>query len=143
MTVPGASAAIDDYSDNSVSLFAWQGEANGDGSYTAAMTLPAVAVGTARFLATGQAQERRIIDLLNYRFALQANTAIDAANAAANGVDWDWANRMSVPIANVSREFSVDGSLVNARRQIVADDKCNACHGPEYIMGRNSPLSGK
>ena len=129
LTIPGAGPTIDDYSDQSTSLHAWQGTDNGDGSYTAVLTLPAQAVGTARFLTSGQAQERRITDIVLYRLAQNNGIVIDAANADANGVDWDWANRVRVPITNLVRDFSVDGSTLVTRRQPVSDALCNDCHG--------------
>jgi OmcA/MtrC family decaheme c-type cytochrome len=129
LTMPGATASVDDFSDHSVSLFAWQGADNGDGSYTATLSVPAEAVGTARFLSSGQAQERKITNLLAYNSAKELNTVITESNAAENGVDWDWNNRVRVPISNGARDFSVDGSPLKERRNVVADAKCNACHG--------------
>jgi len=129
LTLAGASSNIDEYTDHSSSTYAWLGTDNGDGTYTTTLTVPASAVGAARLLSNGQAQERRVIDFLDYRLAIEAGTEINAGSATANGVDWDWANQVRVPVANVHRDFSVDGSVLNARRTVVSDAKCNACHG--------------
>lgn len=129
LTIEGANAGVDDYSDHSASVYAWLGTDNGDGSYTASLSVPAEAMGTARLISSGQAQERRVTDLLDYRLGLELGVDIDAGNAVTYGIDWDWNNRVRVPIKNASHEFSVDGSTLNARRVVVSDSKCNACHG--------------
>ncbi|MDH5613209.1 MAG: OmcA/MtrC family decaheme c-type cytochrome [Gammaproteobacteria bacterium] len=126
LTVNGVA---DDYTDHSATTYAWQGTDNADGTYTTTLTVPAEAKGTARLLSSGQAQERKIINYLLYSQALDNYVEITAANAAANGVDWDWANRVRVPVTNVHKDFSVDGSVLNERRVVVDDAKCNSCHG--------------
>ena len=129
LTIEGAGAGVDDYSDHSASVYAWLGSDNGDGTYTAILSLPAEAIATARLISSGQAQERRVTDILDYRLGLELGIEIDAGNAATYGVDWDWNNRVRVPIINAYREFAVDGSTINARRKVVSNNKCNACHG--------------
>lgn len=129
LDLPGASAGVDDYTNHSTSIYAWQGTPNGDGSYTVVLQVPAEARGTARLLSSGQAQERRVTDVLAYRRALSSGVEITQGNAVANGVDWDWANRIRVPVQNAFSEFSVDDSPLNPRRVVVSDAKCNSCHG--------------
>jgi OmcA/MtrC family decaheme c-type cytochrome len=128
LTLPSANPGIDDYSNRDASVYAWMGTPNDDGSYTATLQVPAEALGTARLLSSGQAQERKVVDVVAYRNALAAGVEITAGNAAANGVEWDWDQRVRVPVINAVQDFSVDGSALNARRVVVADAKCNDCH---------------
>jgi OmcA/MtrC family decaheme c-type cytochrome len=41
------------------------------------------------------------------------------------------------PLKNVVKNFSVDGKPIEARRQVVSLDKCNACHTRLEAHGRN------
>lgn len=129
LTLEGATPGIDDYTDHSPEVYAWMGTPNGDGSYTASLTVPEAARGTARLISSGQAQERRITDPFRYRRAQRSGVAVTEVNAAQAGLDWAWANRVRVPVGNAFEEFSVDGSPLNARREVVSTAKCNNCHG--------------
>jgi OmcA/MtrC family decaheme c-type cytochrome len=99
------------------SVYAYRGTNDGSNSYTATIAVPpdsatAVASGTARVVTIGQAKEGK----------LQVKAATDPRPEVTPRT------LINVVIQHTHAEVALTGTL-QPRRQIVSNDKCNACHG--------------
>ena len=108
----GAPGAIADYT-NTVNDRAVNGTDDGNHHYT--LTLPALpdtsaeqSHGTARVVSIGQVKEPLVLNVVTG--------------------ETDPATLVNVPVLNTYADFTIDGTLL-PRRQVVSNEKCNACHG--------------
>ncbi|HXF47793.1 MAG TPA: OmcA/MtrC family decaheme c-type cytochrome, partial [Burkholderiaceae bacterium] len=118
----GQSTAITEFSafnngGSAANVFAYKGTNDGNNHYTIDIPLPddtatAVAAGTARVVSIGQIKEPK----------LQVKWATDPRPEAVPP------ELVNVVVQHAFKEFALGGPL-NPRRQIVATEKCNACHG--------------
>ena len=128
----GQSTAVTEFSaynngTNSVgsaaSAFAYTGLNDGSNRYTVDVTLPAdtataIASGTARVIGTGQIKEPR----------LQVKSATDPRPEVTPRV------LVNTAVQHTFRDVVLSG-VEQPRRQVVSNDKCNACHG---LLGTGS-----
>jgi len=117
----GQSTAVTDFSSynnggSGANEFAYKGTNDGNNHYTVAITLPAdtatsVASGTARVLSIGQVKEPELV--------LKSLDPRPAVVPAA---------QVNVLVQNTHKDVVLTG-VMNPRRDVVSNDKCNACHG--------------
>jgi hypothetical protein len=98
-------------------VFAYRGTNDGANKYTADITLPAdtataVAAGTARVISIGQIKEPK----------LEAKSAIDPRPEVVPRT------LINVVVQHTYADVVLSGTM-NPRRQVVATEKCNVCHG--------------
>lgn len=114
----GQNTAVTEYTAGSgVTAFAYKGVNDGSNHYTVTLSVPAdtttsVAAGTARVVTIGQVKEPR----------LQPKWATDPRPEVTPQV------LINTVVQHTFRELALSGPLV-PRREIVANEKCNACHG--------------
>ena len=125
-TMAGQSMAVTEFSSynnggSGANRAAYEGTNDGTNHYTVDITLPpdtatSVAAGTARVVSIGQVKEPEL--------ALKSNTVPRAfVNTATPR-----ATLVNVVVQNTYKDVVLTGSL-NPRREVVSNDKCNACHG--------------
>ncbi|MHB8948546.1 MAG: OmcA/MtrC family decaheme c-type cytochrome [Rhodoferax sp.] len=117
----GQSTAVTDFSSynnggNGANAFAYRGINDGTNHYTVDITLPAdtptsFASGTARVLSIGQVKEPQLV--------LKSLDPRPAVVPAA---------LVNVVVQNTHKDVVLTGAM-NPRREVVSNDKCNACHG--------------
>lgn len=117
----GQTTAVTDFSSynnggSGANEFAYKGTNDGNNHYTVDITLPAdtatsVATGTARVLSIGQIKEPQLI--------LKSLDPRPAVVPAA---------LVNVVVQNTYKDVVLTGTM-NPRRQVVSNEKCNACHG--------------
>ena len=105
---------------SSAQVRANSGTNNGSNHYTAVITIPkntatAVAQGTARVVTIGQVKE----PLLKVKTNIVPRPVDDSVTPVPT---------VNVTVQNTFKEFALTGVL-NPRRIIVSNDKCNVCHG--------------
>jgi OmcA/MtrC family decaheme c-type cytochrome len=120
--VPGQNTSVTEFSaynngGNTANVFAYRGTNEGNNRYTVQIPLPpdtptAVAAGTARVVTLGQVKEPK----------LQVKWATDPRPEAVP------LELVNVVVQNTHVDIPLSGPLV-PRRTIVANEKCNACHG--------------
>jgi len=120
-TLVGQSTAVTDFSSynnggSNASELAYKGTNDGSNHYTVDITLPAdtatsVASGTARVLSTGQVKEPQLV--------LKSLDPRPAVVPAA---------LVNVVVQNTYKDVVLTG-VMNPRREVVSNEKCNACHG--------------
>jgi OmcA/MtrC family decaheme c-type cytochrome len=118
----GQSTAVTDFTaynngGSGANAYAYTGTNDGNNRYTVQITVPAdtataVAAGTARVVSIGQIKEPK----------LAAKSATDPRPEVIPRT------LVNTVVQHTSRELALTGPLV-ARRAIVSNDKCNACHG--------------
>jgi OmcA/MtrC family decaheme c-type cytochrome len=101
---------------NTTSGTGYLGVDDGTHHYTLKLTVPKGAHGNARIVMLGSVSERRL------------NPVSRAAEGAVPPVGFE--DIANVPIKNAIYEFNLDtgAKATTLRRQIVSNDKCNACH---------------
>ncbi|MDD2882042.1 MAG: OmcA/MtrC family decaheme c-type cytochrome [Rhodoferax sp.] len=117
----GQTTAVTDFSSynnggSGANQYAYKGTNDGTNHYTVDIALPAdtatsVATGTARVLSIGQVKEPQLI-----------LKSIDPRPAVVP------AALVNVVVQNTHKDVVLTG-VMNPRRQVVSNDKCNACHG--------------
>lgn len=120
-TLVGQSTAVTDFSSynnggSGASELAYKGTNDGSNHYTVDITLPAdtatsVASGTARVLSIGQVKEPELV--------LKSLDPRPAVVPAA---------LLNVVVQNTYKDVVLTG-VMNPRREVVSNEKCNACHG--------------
>jgi OmcA/MtrC family decaheme c-type cytochrome len=120
-TLVGQSTAVTNFSSynnggGDANALAYKGTNDGTNHYTVDITLPAdtatsVASGTARVLSIGQVKEPELV--------LKSVDPRPAVVPAA---------QVNVVVQNTYKDVVLTGAL-NPRREVVSNDKCNACHG--------------
>jgi len=118
----GQSTAVTEFSaynngGSSANVFASRGTNDGSNNYTIDIPLPAdsaiaVAAGSARVVSLGQVKEVK----------LQVKSAADPRPPET---PQSFVNTVA---QHTYKDFAISGAL-NPRRQVVSNDKCNACHG--------------
>jgi OmcA/MtrC family decaheme c-type cytochrome len=118
----GQSTAVTEFSSYNnggsvANAYAYKGTNDGNNHYSVDIAIPAdtataVAFGTARVITIGQIKEPK----------LQVKWATDPRPEIAPKV------LINTVVQNTFKEFAISGAL-QARRVIVSNDKCNACHG--------------
>ena len=116
--IPGQTAAVTEFSSynnggSGANAKAYTGTNDGSNVYTLDITIPAdtaqmIAKGTGRVLSVGQAKE--------------AELDIVTRTAKAPQV------LINVSMMNTFKDFAISGTLT-PRKEIVSNEKCNACHG--------------
>ncbi len=116
----GQSSAVTEYSSynnggSGANVYAYKGTADASNHYTVDIAIPAdtataVAAGTARVISIGQIKEPKI-DLRSANRTAVVPTVL-----------------INVVAQNTFKEFAVSGVL-NPRRVLVSNEKCNVCHG--------------
>jgi OmcA/MtrC family decaheme c-type cytochrome len=117
----GQYAAVTEYSaynngGSTANAYAYKGTNDGKNHYTLSIPLPddtatAVATGTARVVSIGQVKEAK----------LAATSGVNPRPEVSPGV------QANILVQHTSSELALSGAL-QARRTIVSNDKCNACH---------------
>ena len=117
----GQYAAVTEYSaynngGSAANAYAYKGTNDGKNHYTLSIPLPddtatAVATGTARVVSIGQIKEAK----------LAATSGVNPRPEVSPGV------QVNILVQHTSSELALSGAL-QARRTIVSNDKCNACH---------------
>ncbi|MCX7248071.1 MAG: OmcA/MtrC family decaheme c-type cytochrome [Burkholderiales bacterium] len=117
----GQYAAVTEYSaynngGSAANAYAYKGTNDGKNHYTLSVPLPddtatAVATGTARVVSIGQVKEAK----------LAATSGVNPRPEVSPGV------QVNILVQHTSSELALSGAL-QARRTIVSNDKCNACH---------------
>ena len=117
----GQYAAVTEYSaynngGSAANAYAYKGSNDGKNHYTLSIPLPddtatAVATGTARVVSIGQVKEAK----------LAATSGVNPRPEVSPGV------QVNILVQHTSSELALSGAL-QARRTIVSNDKCNACH---------------
>jgi OmcA/MtrC family decaheme c-type cytochrome len=125
-TMVGQSTAVTEFSSynnggSGANSYAYKGVNDGTNHYSVDITLPAdtatsVATGTARVISIGQVKEPEL--------KLKSNTV---PRAFVNP-ETPRASLVNVVVQNTYKDVVLTGAL-NPRREIVSNDKCNACHG--------------
>jgi OmcA/MtrC family decaheme c-type cytochrome len=106
---------LDDVNGYSSGLPAYRGVNDGTNHYTMDIAVPAGSKGNARVMMLGSVAERRIDPV--------TRTPSGAVPPKANS------DLAYVPVKNALYEFNAESGAASARRQIVSNDNCNACHG--------------
>jgi OmcA/MtrC family decaheme c-type cytochrome len=117
----GQYAAVTEYSaynngGSTANAYAYKGTNDGKNHYALSIPLPddtatAVATGTARVVSIGQVKEAK----------LAATSGVNPRPEVSPGV------QANILVQHTSSELALSGAL-QARRTIVSNDKCNACH---------------
>ena len=120
-TMAGQSMAVTEFSSynnggSGANRFAYEGTNDGTNHYTVDITLPAdtatsIATGTARVLSIGQVKEPQLV--------LKSLDPRPASVPAA---------LVNVVVQNTYKDVVLSGVL-NSRREVVSNAKCNDCHG--------------
>lgn len=115
--IPGQTTAVTEFSSynnggSGANAKAYLGTNDGNNVYTLDITIPAdtaqmIAQGTGRVLSVGQAKE----------------LPLDVVTRQPNS-----ATPINVSMINTFKDFAITGTL-SPRKEIVSNDKCNACHG--------------
>ena len=109
-----------------VNNFAYRGTNNGSNRYTLELTVPAdtatmIAAGTARVVSYGQVIEQELNVIT--RVAKTNPVADNCVNKGATSPNCN----LNVSVQHTLKEVALSGTLT-PRREIVSNDKCNACH---------------
>jgi len=120
--LPGQPAAVTEWTaynngGNAANVYMYRGTNDGGNKYTVDIAVPpdsetAVAQGTARVVGIGQVKEQK----------LEVKSALDPRPVASP------VSYVSVVVQHTYADLALSGPIV-PRRQIVANEKCNVCHG--------------
>jgi OmcA/MtrC family decaheme c-type cytochrome len=126
--IPGQPVNVTEFSsynnNGAVNDSAYKGTKDGSNVYTLVLTVPAdipgvtQAKGTGRVLSVGQAKEAEL-DVVT------RNVILNPADTTCGTVAPCFIN---VSMQNTFKDFAITGSVL-PRKEIVSNDKCNACHG--------------
>ena len=132
-TLVGQPTAVTEFSSynnggNGVHVSAYTGTNDGSNHYSVDLTIPAdtatmVAAGTARVVSYGQVIEDEL-DVVTRSIKTSGCTYATASTPC----------KLNVSVQNTYKDVALSGTLT-ARRTIVANDKCNACHS---LLGTTS-----
>jgi OmcA/MtrC family decaheme c-type cytochrome len=145
--IPGQSTSVTEFSSynnngSSASVYAARGDGVNDGNnvYTANIIIPAdipgvtEAKGTGRVITYGQIIEPEL-DVVT-RVAKTDPVADNCQNKGASTPNCN----LNVSAKNTFKDFAISGPVI-PRRQIVASEKCNACHGTLGTTSGSNTLS--